>query len=57
MSFISYYFHWGMDDVLALDHRSRRRWCKEISGINEALNPSKDKKEKSILDMKAVRRT
>ncbi|MBR5969438.1 MAG: hypothetical protein IK016_03730 [Lachnospiraceae bacterium] len=57
MSFISYYFHWGRDDVLALDHKSRRRWCREISGINEALNPGKEGKEKSIFDMKAVRRT
>ncbi|MBQ7680327.1 MAG: hypothetical protein IJT34_10825 [Butyrivibrio sp.] len=56
MAFISYYFHWGQDEVLAIDHRSRRRWCSEISGINERLNPSKDKKEKSILDMQPTRR-
>ncbi|MCR5503806.1 MAG: hypothetical protein K6F53_12445 [Lachnospiraceae bacterium] len=56
MAFISYYFHWGQDEVLAIDHRSRRRWCREISEINEKLNPSKDKKEKSIFDMKATTR-
>lgn len=55
MSFISYYFHWGSEDVLALDHSSRRRWCDEISAINKELNPSKKSKEKSILDMKATR--
>ncbi len=55
MSFISYYFHWSEDSVLALEHRERRKWCKEISGINAALNPSKDKKEKSILDMRSTR--
>ncbi len=57
MAFISYYFHWGHEDVMAIDHRSRRKWCAEISAINEKLNPSKDKKkEKSIFDMKLTRR-
>ncbi len=54
MSFISYYFHWSEDDVLKLEHRQRRKWCSEISTINSSLNPSKEKKEKSILDMKPV---
>lgn len=53
MSFISYYFHWSHEDVLGLDHSSRRRWCSEISTINRSLSPSDNKpKEKSILDMK-----
>jgi hypothetical protein len=55
MSFISYYFHWGQDEVMALEHAERRRWCSEISGINKSLNPSKKDKEKSILDMKPTR--
>ncbi|MCR4721233.1 MAG: hypothetical protein K5655_05845 [Lachnospiraceae bacterium] len=53
MSFISYYFHWSNDEVMALDHMSRRRWCNEISAINKSLNPSDNKnKEKSIVDFK-----
>lgn len=54
MAFISYYFHWSNGDVMQLDHQSRRRWCKEISEIHRSINPSKnkDRKEKSILDMK-----
>lgn len=57
MAFISYYFHWGKEEVMELDHVSRRRWCEEISSINKSLNPSKEskKKEKSILDMKPDR--
>lgn len=38
---------------MALDHATRRRWCEEISGINNSLNPSdsgKKPKEKSILE-------
>lgn len=52
MAFISYYFHWSEDNVMGLEHRQRRKWCGEISGINASLNPSKEKKEKSIIDMK-----
>jgi len=54
MSFISYYFHWGQSEVMALDHTTRRRWCGEISQINKSLTPSEDKKGKeiSLLDMK-----
>ncbi|MCR5775354.1 MAG: hypothetical protein K6G42_09750 [Lachnospiraceae bacterium] len=52
MAFISYYFHWSEDNVMKLEHRQRRKWCSEISGINKSLNPSGDKKEKSIVDMK-----
>ena len=52
MAFISYYFHWSEDSVMYLEHRERRKWCKEISGINRELNPSKEKKEKSITEMK-----
>lgn len=55
MSFISYYFHWSSEEVMGLDHASRRKWCSEISQINQSLNPSKKQKEKSILDMKATR--
>ena len=51
MSFISYYFHWGENDVLALDHASRRRWCEEISTINSNITPSQTGKEKSITEL------
>ena len=50
MAFISYYFHWSENDVLGLEHRQRRKWCSEISGINKELSPSKEKKEKSITE-------
>ena len=40
---------------MGLDHMSRRKWCGEISQINQSLNPSKKEKEKSILERKAFR--
>ncbi|MCL2633100.1 MAG: hypothetical protein FWD34_01150 [Oscillospiraceae bacterium] len=54
MSFISYYFHWSSEEVLALEHSVRRRWCTEISSINASLVPqdSKNRKEKSLFDMR-----
>jgi hypothetical protein len=53
MSFISYYFHWGSDEVMALDHAARRRWCEEISSINAELSPSDTKggRAKSITEI------
>ncbi|MBO5292139.1 MAG: hypothetical protein J6B10_03040 [Lachnospiraceae bacterium] len=55
MAFISYYFHWESADVMGLDHKSRRRWCHEISEIHKRVNPSKEKQEKSIFDLKPTR--
>ncbi len=54
MAFVSYYFHWGKDEVQQLDHAARRRWCSEISQINQSLNPSakSNGREVSITDMK-----
>ncbi len=40
---------------MCLEHRERRKWCREISGINRELNPSKEKKEKSITEMQPGR--
>lgn len=37
-AFIAYYFHWDHDEILSLPHWERKRWCEEISRINEDLN-------------------
>ncbi len=38
MAFIASHFHWGRDELMALEHRERRRWCAEISATNRALD-------------------
>lgn len=38
MAFIAYHFHWGPDELMQLEHGDRRRWCREISRINEQLD-------------------
>ncbi|MDR2817706.1 MAG: hypothetical protein LBB04_03210 [Oscillospiraceae bacterium] len=48
LAFISYYFHWSLREVMELDHVSRRRWCKEISKINDLVS----NKPKNIFDVK-----
>jgi len=38
VAFVAYHFGWSHDDVLSLPHWERRRWCDEISQINERMN-------------------
>lgn len=38
VAFVAYHFNWGRADVLAMPHWERRRWCEEISRINERTN-------------------
>ena len=38
MAFIAYHFHWSYSELMQLEHRERRRWCKEISAINRGLD-------------------
>ena len=40
MTFLSYYLHWSRNDVMGLSHRERRRWCSEVSAVNEKLSGS-----------------
>lgn len=37
-AFIAYYMHWGHDEIMAMGHMDRLRWCREISKINSRLN-------------------
>lgn len=38
MAFIAHHLHWSHDELMRLDHRERRRWCREISLINRTLD-------------------
>ena len=38
VAFIAYHFHWPHDEIMAMDHGERHRWCEEISGINRRLS-------------------
>lgn len=47
LSFLSYYYHWDYKTVITLDHRTRRRFCEEISAIHKQLN----KEPKNIFEV------
>jgi hypothetical protein len=38
MAFIACHFHWSYGELMQLDHHERRRWVREISAINRALD-------------------
>ncbi len=38
IAFIAYYFHWGHEEILNMEHNERKRWCEEISKINNKLS-------------------
>ena len=42
VAFVAYHFGWSHDDVLNMPHWERRRWCAEISRINERMNADAD---------------
>ncbi len=37
-AFIAYYLHWPHEEIMRLEHRERRRFCAEISKINNQLS-------------------
>ncbi len=43
LSFISYYFHWPLDEVMELPHLERERFCQEISRINRQANEGEER--------------
>jgi hypothetical protein len=43
MAFLAYYLHWSDDDLMRMDHFERRRWCREVSQINQKLSGNENK--------------
>jgi hypothetical protein len=38
VAYVAYYFHWSMDEILDLEHPTRRRFVEEIARINRRLS-------------------
>ncbi|MGH4015859.1 MAG: DUF6760 family protein [Pseudonocardiaceae bacterium] len=38
VAYIAYHFHWGLDDILDLEHAERQRYVAEIGKINTRIN-------------------
>ena len=41
VAYIAYHFHWSIDDILAMEHKERQIWIREISNINREINESR----------------
>ncbi|WP_347352203.1 DUF6760 family protein [Intrasporangium sp.] len=37
VAYVAYHFHWGLDEILDLEHPLRRRYVKEIADINTRM--------------------
>ena len=38
VSYVAYHFHWSMEEILDLDHPTRRRYVEEIAKINRRIS-------------------
>ena len=36
LAYVAYHFHWGLDDILDLEHGDRQRYVQEIARLNTA---------------------
>lgn len=50
MAFIAFHFHWPHQELMTLEHRERRRWCREISTINRRLD-AHDERSTRLIDL------
>lgn len=41
VAYIAYHFHWSIEEILAMEHRERQVWVREISEINKEINKSR----------------
>ena len=42
VAFIAYHFHWSHDEIVTMEHKDRRKWCDEISKINNKFNEEQE---------------
>jgi hypothetical protein len=33
IAYIAYHFHWGLEEILDLEHRDRRRYAQQIAAL------------------------
>jgi hypothetical protein len=38
VAYIAYHFHWSLDEILDLEHPTRRRFVDEIAKINRRIS-------------------
>jgi len=40
VAYLAYHFHWSLDEIMELDHKTRHRFIHEVSEINRKINKS-----------------
>ena len=38
VAYVAYHFHWGLDQIIDLDHRTRSEFITQIASINERMS-------------------
>jgi hypothetical protein len=38
VAYVSYHFHWSLEEILDLEHRDRQRFVEEIAAINRRIS-------------------
>jgi hypothetical protein len=38
IGYVAYYFHWGLDEILDLEHPDRQRYVARIAALNARVN-------------------
>ena len=38
VAYVAYHFHWSLDEILDLEHITRRRFVEEIAKINRRIS-------------------
>ena len=38
VAFLGYHLHWDCESLLSMPHGERKKWCEEVSKINQKIN-------------------
>ncbi len=38
VAYLAYHFHWSHDRIMAMEHRERQEWVRQVAQINQRLN-------------------
>ncbi|GLZ80352.1 hypothetical protein Afil01_51590 [Actinorhabdospora filicis] len=38
IAYVAYHFHWGLDEILDMEHRDRLEYVRQIADLNNRIN-------------------
>ena len=42
VAYVAYHFHWGFDEIIDLEHPTRRRFVDEIAKLNQRVAEARE---------------